>query len=221
MQTSTEDRRQVTLAGALLFVATTLLIFAITIAQGLIPGYSVSNEAISGLGLPYFSSICSKVPDCLTPIQPASAIFVFAVFLYAVLLFWSGLLLRRGSNHRTFGLAFVVSAVAAILVGISYLPFYLGATSAATADAALVLHYAGASLFFTVPASAAISAYRFIQSPLRHFSLILGAISLGATLVTFTGSTLGLGFGEIQRMAIYPVLLWEVGFGTYLLRGLE
>ena len=97
MQESDENRRRVTLAGELLFVGATWATVAITLAESLTLGYSVSSDTINGLGLPLFSTVrgtgvCSKISDCLTPIQPASAVFISAVFLFGILQLWSGLL---------------------------------------------------------------------------------------------------------------------------------
>ena len=189
-------------------------ILSITIAESLTPGYSVSKETISGLGSPIFSGTCNDVPSCVTPIQPASAIFVFARFLNGVLWLWSGSLLRGATAHRRFARAISVVGVANILVGGSYLPFYLGGTTAMVVVAAGAVHVAGAfTTFFLVPI-AAISTYRFTRAPLRYISIVLGAFSLAANLLWLTGNYFGMGYGGMERMVAYPLYLWGIGFGA-------
>ncbi|HEY6410120.1 MAG TPA: hypothetical protein VIY29_21910 [Ktedonobacteraceae bacterium] len=30
---------------------------------------------------------------------------------------------------------------------------------------------------------------------------------------------IGLGFGGIERMVVYPIVIWEIAFGAYLMSG--
>lgn len=56
-----------------------------------------------------------------------------------------------------------------------------------------------------------------LRPPLRYVSVALGILGLVALVLFVTGQYLGLGFGGMERMIAYPVLLWEVGFGGYLM----
>ncbi len=212
---------RVALAGTLLLIGGAWTILSITIAESLTPGYSVSKETISGLGSPIFSGTCIDVPSCVTPIQPASAIFVFAKFLNGILWLWSGSILRSAAGHRRFALAISVVGVANILVGASYLPFYLGGTSAMVVVAAGAVHVAGALTTFVLVPIAAISTYRFTRAPLRYFSLVLGAFSLAANFLFVTGNYLGMGYGGMERMVAYPLYVWGIGFGASITGGPE
>lgn len=215
------SRRRVTHAGTALLIGGAWTILSITIAESLIPGYSVSNETISGLGSPIFSGICKNIPSCVIPIQPASAIYVFAKFLNGILWLWSGSILRSATGHKRFALAISVVGVANILVGASYLPFYLGGTSTGVVVAAGAVHVAGALTTFVLTPIAAVSVYRFTRAPLRYFSLILGAFALAANFLWLTGNYLGLGYGGMERMVAYPLSLWGIGFGASLMGGPE
>ena len=61
----------------------------------------------------------------------------------------------------------------------------------------------------------AIYSGRFIKSPFRYFSIVLGAITLVS--LTQIGNS-ALGFGEVERLVVYPVVLWQLTFGTYLMQ---
>ena len=215
------SRRRVALAGTLLLIGGAWTILSITIAESLTPGYSVSNETISGLGSPIFSGTCNDAPKCVILIQPASAIFVFAEFLNGILGLWTGSILRSATCHRRFALAISVVGVANSLVGASYLPFYLGGSSVTVIVAAGAVHVVGAFTTFVLTPIAAISTYRFTRAPLRYFSLVLGAFALAANFLFLTGNFLGLGYGGMERMVAYPLSLWGIGFGAHITGGPE
>jgi hypothetical membrane protein len=195
----------------------TWLLLSITAAEALTPGYNVSNEAISGLGSPIFSTVCNDVPSCVTLVPPASAIFVFALFLSGMLWLLSGLILRRATDHRRFALAISVVGVAYVLVGATYLPFYPGGTSAGVVGGARVLHLIAALVIFVLGPAVVISSYRFTRAPLRYVWLGMGAFNLAALLLFASANYLGLGFGGIERMVVYPIFLWGIGLGASLL----
>jgi hypothetical protein len=52
---------------------------------------------------------------------------------------------------------------------------------------------------------------------MSYFSLGAGVMTLVATVLYVNGIYLGLGPGGMERMVVYPVLLWSIGFGGYLM----
>jgi hypothetical membrane protein len=220
MQEAPENRRRVELAGALSFLGGTWGLLSITVAESLTPGYSVSNEAVSGLGSPYFSGTCSTIPTCVPPVQPASAIFVFSLFLGALLILWWSYLFGKATVHRRFALCVAVTGAANLLIGLSYVPLYLGASTEGVVGAAYDIHVTGALVVFVLVPILMIAAYRFAQGPFGYFSMVFGVVALAAFVLFLTGNNLGLGYGGMERMIIYPIELWQIGFGVYLMRGL-
>ena len=70
--------------------------------------------------------------------------------------------------------------------------------------------------------AAAIMSYKFVKSPLSYISVILGAVTLSAIVLFMLGQGnsdfyLGLGVGGVERSIIYPMALWMLGFGAYLI----
>jgi len=202
-----------------------LMLMAITVAESLTPGYSISAYQISGLGSPIFRGTCTSVSDCLavpsSPIQPASAIFVSAIFVSSILGFCYAYLLHRATTHRRFALAIGVSMVGWFVVGLSYFPFYLGMTGETVVISAFVMHLSGAYADFLVGMVAAISTWWFTRAPMRYVTVILVAVSAAGFMLMFSGNYLGLGLGGMQRIGVYPMMLWSVAFGAYLTRGLD
>ena len=60
-------------------------------------------------------------------------------------------------------------------------------------------------------------AYRVTTAPFRYVSAMLGLVSLGSLLLSGPLSASDLGAGGVERWVAYPVVLWVVAFGGYLL----
>jgi hypothetical protein len=58
---------------------------------------------------------------------------------------------------------------------------------------------------------------RFVKSPLSYAPIILGGVTLLAIVLQASGFYLGLGLGGIERLEIYPALLWGLVFDGYLI----
>jgi hypothetical membrane protein len=84
------------------------------------------------------------------------------------------------------------------------------------------VHDLFALLTFFVGGVAAILAYKVQTPPLRYISVVLGAIPLLIlVLMTILGESFGvpaiLGAGGAERWVAYPIVLWLVVFGGYLM----
>jgi hypothetical membrane protein len=71
-------------------------------------------------------------------------------------------------------------------------------------------------VFLFAGLSAVVTA-RFQKTPMFYFSIVLGFVTLGALLLYVGSVYLGLGPGGMERMIVYPVLLWSVAFGGHLM----
>ncbi len=60
-------------------------------------------------------------------------------------------------------------------------------------------------------------SYKLEKQPLSSLSIVLGVFSLLALVLVGSETYLGLGLGGMERMVAYPLLLWEVGFGSQLI----
>ena len=189
-------------AGMLFFIAAAQFVLGLTIAEALYPGYNVSDNYISDLG-----------------IGPSSVVFNSSVFLLGVLLLVGTYLLRRVSNSRIVNVMLFLMALGAMGVGI----FTKNYRTAHGAVATMAFFFAGLS---------AISSYRVLKKSLSLVSIVLGAMTLGALVLFSSGMVtsgsltsdiaydsdfyLGLGPGGMEHMIVYPALLWLVGFGWHL-----
>jgi len=175
------------IAGLLLIIGGIQCILAITIAEALYPGYSISENWISDLG-----------------VGPSALIFNSSIFLLGVLGVAATYFIQRVSNSKVLPILYTIASVGAMGVGLF------------TEDV-LVLHAIFSLITFIFAGLSAIISYKMQKPPLSYLSVMLGAFALLAIVFTFSGTYLGLGKGGMERMIAYPVLLWVVGFGGYLI----
>jgi len=189
-------------AGALFFVAVTQFILGLTIAEALHPGYSVSANYVSDLG-----------------IGPFSVVFNSSVFLLGLLLLVGTYFLRHISELKTVKILLFLMALSAIGVGIFNKEF-------------TIAHGAVSSLAFLFAGLSAIASAKVLKSPFSLISILLGVMTIGALALYSIGMTtsgsltsnieydstfyLGLGPGGMERMIVYPALMWLAGFSGYL-----
>jgi hypothetical membrane protein len=175
------------IAGLLLIIGGVQCFLAITIAEALYPGYSISENWISDLG-----------------VGPSALIFNSSIFMLGVLGVAATYFIQRASNSKVLPILYAIASVGAMGVGLF------------TEDV-LILHSIFSLITFIFSGLSAIISYKMQKPPLSYLSVVLGTFSLLAIVLTFTGTYLGIGKGGMERMIAYPVLLWVVGFGGYLI----
>ena len=190
------------IAGTLFFVAVTQFILCLTVAEALYPGYSMSGNYVSDLG-----------------IGPSAIFFNSSVFLLGLLLVIGTYFLKQISDLKTVNKLLFLMALGAIGVGVVTKEFTLA-------------HGAVSSVAFFFAGLSAIFSARVLKKPLSWISIVLGGITLGALglfsigLITSGSYTtnvaydsifyLGLGPGGMERMIVYPSLMWLAGFSGHL-----
>jgi hypothetical membrane protein len=190
-------------AGFLFTLGASVFLLLTTAAESTYPGFSLQTNAISDL---------AAIGTSTTVIEE-TAIFVFSIcwILGAFYLF-------RNTGGRGLMTLNLIPGIGFFLAG------------ASPENVNLVIHSAG-TIGFPLGAIAAILSYRMIRSPFRYLSLALGALSLVSTVIIFVGwkivcgtcgytaglSQLGLGLEGWESMIIYPLLIWLIGFGNYLM----
>jgi hypothetical membrane protein len=189
-------------AGALFFIAVTQFILGLAIAEALYPGYSLSKNYVSDLG-----------------VGPSSIIFNSSVFLLGLLLVFGTYFLRHISDLKTVNRLLFLMAIGTMGVGVITKDF-------------TVAHGAVSSVAFFFSGLSAIASAKALKKPLSLISIVLGAMTLGAlglfSIGMITGGSLtsniaydsnfylGLGPGGMERMIIYPSLMWLAGFSGQL-----
>jgi hypothetical membrane protein len=178
------------IAGLLILTGAIQLIVCMIIAETLYNGYSAADNYISDLG-----------------VGPSAMIFNASMILFGLMTIGGAYYIMRAFHTRLTPLLFAIAGIAAIGVGIFTEDYH-------------EIHLVMSVLIFLFGALSAISTIKLEKSVMRYVSALLGLTGLIALALAFSGNYLGLGPGGMERMIAYPLLLWTVGFGGYLI-GLE
>jgi len=182
-------------AGALIFIAVTQFVLGLIASEATYPNYSISDNYISDLG-----------------VGPSSIIFNMSVFFMGLLLIVGTYFLQRAFNFKLLTALLVLTAIGAMGVGIftedfgpihsvvSLITFLFGGLSAVYSGVYSILH-----------------KDKLISKPFAIIAIVLGFMSLGALALFIAHINLSLGVGGMERMIVYPLLMWGAGFGGILL----
>jgi len=184
-------------AGASFVVAVAEFFIGMMISEAPYPGYSISSDTISHLG----SMVCSSGVCHFQ--QPSADIFNGSVTLLGLLILVGSLL---GLNeNRAIQVALIITGFGAIGVGLTL-----------ALHSIPVMHSLVSLVTFLAAGISAILSYRMQGKYLSIISVILGFVSLSATVLFTAGEYAGLGIGGMERLIVYPVLIWGATFGASL-----
>lgn len=182
-------------AGTLFLIAATQFVIGMFVSEALYPGYSISENYISDLG-----------------VGPSALIFNSSVFLLGLLIIIGAYFLQRAFRFELLTLMLVLTGIGAI--GVGTLTEHFGVLHFFVSGVAFL--FGGLSAIFSVLCSR-VHKFPLVKMPFSALSIMLGLITLVA-LGLFEGRMdLGLGVGGMERMIAYPVLIWGAGFGGYLI----
>jgi len=78
-------------------------------------------------------------------------------------------------------------------------------------------HLRCALVAFLFGGLSAIAAFSHEGVPLAYYSMGLGIVSLTALVLLARKHMHGIGFGGMERLVAYPIILWALGLGGFLL----
>lgn len=174
-------------AGTLFFIAASQFVLGLVVAEALYPGYSISTNYISDLG-----------------VGPSSMVFNTSVFLMGLLLIIGSYFLQRAFNSRVLTVLLFLTAIGTMGVGVF-------------TENSGTIHTVVSLIAFLFGGLSAIVSHRLLKLPFSAIAVILGAMSLGALVLFATKIDLGLDVGGMERMIAYPILTWGTGFGGHLI----
>lgn len=174
-------------SGLLLFIGASQFFISMLIAEALYPNYNIAKNMISDLGV-----------GLTAPIFNSSIVLLGGLILVA-----SSMLHKCEKNIPLTALIFF-TGVGAIGVGLfdeKTSPF----------------HEISAGMTFIFGGIAGIYSSKLIGAPFSIIAVIMGCITLISLGFFASGFYLFLGPGGMERMIVYPVLLWALGLGGYLM----
>ena len=175
------------IAGILFFIAVSQFVLGLTIAEARYSGYSISVNYISDLG-----------------VGPSSMIFNSSVFLLGLLLIIGAYFLQCALNFKVLTVLLVLTAVGTMGVGVF-------------TENYKAIHPVVSIVAFLFGGLAAIASYKLLKLPFSVLCVIFGLMTISALALFASKTYLGLGVGGMERMIVYPILMWGAGFGGYLI----
>ncbi len=183
------DAKAVRLAGILIFAGAAQFMLAMLVSEAIRPSYSVSTNYISDLG------VGSSAP-----------IFNGSIIVLGIFLAFSAYLIMRGLESKVFPLLILLTGIGA--TGVGLFPETTGPP-----------HGLFALVAFLFGGLAAIYSYRLVGGIFAYLCVVLGLLSLCALVLYSTGNTGVLHRGGMERMIVYPTILWALGFSGHLQTG--
>jgi hypothetical membrane protein len=190
-----------TKAGLALFIGAVQFGIGLILAEIYYPNYNVSTNYVSDLG-----ATCPTSGTCVI-YQPTSDIFNVSIILMGLMIILSAYFIQKSFAWRPASGLITIAGIGALGVGL--FPETTG-----------IWHSIFSLIVFLFAGLSAIITFWLQKPPLSYISIILGALTLGALFLYVGNIYLGLGAGGMERMVVYPVLLWAIGFGGHLM-GLE
>jgi hypothetical membrane protein len=137
-------------------------------------------------------------------VGPTATVFNTAIFGFGLLAVASAWLLAKEGGDFWFVTLLTLSGLGAAGVGIF-------------PETMPVPHAVCAGVAFLCGGLCALLSFRILSGPWVWFSGVLGGITLLAALLSATKVYLGLSAGGMERMIAYPLLIWAIGTGAYLM----
>jgi hypothetical membrane protein len=188
------------IGGSLMFAAGAILLMGIIVAEALYPAaYTTGGNEISDLG--------GTRPPAGLVYQPSATIFNLTLLLTGLLTTLSAIVLQLRVGRWSASVPIAILGVAAFLVGV-----FPGPTGTPHAVFAMVAFISGGF--------AAVFGGWIARPPFRYLLVVLGLVNLAMLASYFTQGDSSpmwfLGVGGAERLLVYPVLFFLMGFGGYL-----
>jgi hypothetical membrane protein len=174
-------------AGMLSFIGASQFLIFMLICEALYPGYSISENVISDLG-----------------IGSTAGLFNGSIIFLGLLIILSAITFHSFHKNRTFTILLILTGIGAMGVGLfpeNIKPY----------------HEIFAGITFIFGGLSEILSFTLLRFPMSIAVIFLGGLTFGSLVLFVLGIHLGLGAGGMERMIVYPVILWGVSFGGYLM----
>lgn len=175
------------IAGILFFVLAAQFLLVLMICESLAPDYSVHTNAISDLGV---------------TIQTAW-LFNTSVFIVGFLEILGAAWFHNHHRNQWVTIIFIIAGIGALGVAVF------------TLDSPLHSPFALIAFLFTN--LEALGCGSIFHGPFKLISIVSGIIGLSFLLLHIFSLYGPIGHGGSERMIVYPVLLWMMALGGYLI----
>ncbi len=185
-----------TIAGTLLFLSGAVILMGIITSESLYPfAYTTAQNEISDLG-------ATRPPDSIIH-QPSATIFNVTMIVTG-----SMILIATYFVHTQYQKFLVTIPLALLGLGVLGVGVFPGNNA--------VIHPLFALMAFVAGGFAAITSSIVLKPPFRYIAPFFGAIGLFSLFFASRFMPI-FGDGGVERWVAYPIVLWIIGFGGYIL----
>lgn len=180
--------------GLLFSLMAAQFMIVLMLGAAIAPDYSIHSNAISDLGV----------------IPQTALLFNSSLFVFGLLVVIAAYLYHPYHNRYYITLLFIIAGIGAI--GVALFPLDNPG-----------IHGVFALIAFLFTNFIPIGVSRLLPTPLNLLSILTGSVGLLFLLLHFLSDSGiidlygSIGHGGSERMIVYPVLLWLVAFGGYLM----
>lgn len=198
-------KRDRSIAGFCLTLAGVGILMGSITAEALFTGaYSTHADTLSHLG-------ASEPPNSVVT-QPSAAIFNVTMLVTGALMLAGAWFVDKALRRKATSIPIVLLGIGVLGVGV----FPLTNPGFHTLFAMIAFFAGGIAMILASQGTA--RPFRYLWMPLGAVSLV--AITLGIFLLNWA-PVASLGEGGIERWNSYPIVLWLVAYGSYLLASTE
>lgn len=190
------------LSGTLLFFAGSIALMGIITAEALYPsgtGYTTFQSEISDLG-------ATKPPNSII-YQPSATIFNMSMLLSGLMILAATFFQHKHFKKWLFSVPLGLFGLSLVGIGLF-------------SGEKVPYHGMFAMLAFTSGGVSALASAKIASTPFKYIGIVFGAISLAIWAVVLLIPDIiisFIGMGGTERWLVYPVVLWIVGLGGYLM----
>jgi hypothetical membrane protein len=187
-------------AGLLYLIAGSLALMGIITAEAFYPaGYTTFNNEISDLG--------STKPPVIVIHQPSAHIFNYSMLAVGLMILVASIYQHLHFRKWLFTIPVMLFSLG--LVGVGLFPGNISP-----------YHGISSLLAFLSGSVAAIVSFKIIAPPFKCMAMAFGIIGIATWfIVVFAPNVIVpfIGLGGAERWIVYPVMLWLIGLGGYLM----
>jgi len=199
---SPPERVKARVAGSLFAVGALQWVFCVLIAEGLHPGFTLPADQ----WIPY-SSQMHYVSEL--GVGSTALIFNLSTIVLGLAIICASVLSYLVRRAKLLTACLLLAGIGAVGVGVF-------------STEVQPTHGIFQALALLLGALAAIISFRRADAPLSYVSALLGVISLACAIAFYRylglgandmSTFAGLGKGVMERLVIYPIILWLIGYG--------
>ena len=185
------------MAGLIIFVGTVQWFFMILISESFQPGYNSSLHYVSSLG-----------------VGTTALAYNLSIIIFGLSLVVSSIILYKTLSIKLFILLLLITGI--FIIGVGVFP-----------EDSRPMHGYVTAFAFIFAVSLPIVSFKMLNRLFSYISIVLGLITLTLLIFFFpylglpaesTTTILGLAKGTMERLVIYPLLIWMISFSVSLMQ---